>query len=292
MLLDWMRRWRDGRTICEHPTCKPTHFYYIVADRGQTSDAFYNKLGYREGVTFYSVVSADSGQNVDDYAKDAHGKALFDHVMLTLNPEPGSHVVIDPLAPLFIAGNQNRTRDVASSLIRMSRTIEERRINITGTWHFAKQKDGKAERYKRPQDRISGSGAISGFSDTQIYLVDPEPPQIPYHTLGWNPREVPPEEFKFERQQWFIPYVGLEGIGEDDEDDFDRVNAQQRSLNDLYRYIVNLGTDGCTSPALCSMVQRDLKMSKTTYYRLLRQLQHTDKIEIDALGIIRAKIRA
>jgi hypothetical protein len=222
MLVDWIRRWLDGRTICGHSTNSPTHFYYVVADRGQTEEAFYQRIGPNEDhtdfVTFYSVVSTTSGIDHTNFHKDAHGGQLLAYVISTLNPAPGSHLIIDPLAPLFITGNQNRTRDVAASLVSLSRIIEERQINITGTWHFAKQKADKADRYRRPQDRISGSGAVSGFSDTQVYLVDPEPNQ-PYYILGWNPRHHPPEEHKFIRKDWFVPYVGLCDVGDTPETD-------------------------------------------------------------------------
>lgn len=219
MLVEWLQRWRDGRTICGHPTNKPTHTYYVVADRGQTSDDFYAMLGHTDDTTFYSVVSGASGIDHTNFHKDAHGGQLLSHVIGQLDPIPGSHLILDPLAPLFITGNQNRSRDVAASLVGLSRLIEERQINITGTWHFSKQKGDKNDRYKRPQDRISGSGSVSGFSDTQIYLVDPEPPRQDYYILGWNPRHHQPEEFKFTRGQWFVPYHGLDEVGTTPEDD-------------------------------------------------------------------------
>lgn len=217
MLIEWLRRWRDGRTICGHPTHDPTWFYYICADRGLSPQAFYDMVGFSDRLTFFSVVSADSKLNVDDLEKSSHGKELLKHCLEELAPIPGSHLLIDPLSPLFISGSPNNQRDVAASLIRISRRIEDRQINVTGTAHFGKQKADRQDRYRRPQDRISGSGAFSGYSDTQIYLVDPEKDQ-PYYLLGWNPRYHPPEEFKFTRERWFVPYVGLEDIGNEPTD--------------------------------------------------------------------------
>lgn len=218
MLVEWIQRWLAGRTICGHSTNLPQHFYYVCADRGLQSDKFYHMLGdeFRDRCTFYSVVSRDSGLDPDSFHNQNHGKDLIKHVFAELNPQPGAHLIIDPLAPLFITGSQNNTRNVAASLIGLSRYIQDYQVNITGTWHFAKQKTDKADRYMRPQDRISGSGAVSGFSDTQIYLVDPEPaakPPIDYHLLGWNPRYAKPEEFRFTREEWFVPYVGMDQVG-------------------------------------------------------------------------------
>lgn len=216
----WMRAQHTGHPICGYPTNPPTHFYYVVADRGLTEEAFFAKLGFTEHVTFYSVVDPKFGHDPEAFHQDRSGHDLLLAVIDRLNPIPGSHVIIDPLAPLFITGNQNRVRDVAASLIRMTRVIKERQINLDGIWHFGKQKADANDRYKRPQDRISGSGAVSGFSDTQIYLIDQEPPKQPYYVLGWNPRERPPEEFKVLREaNQFVPYVGLDEVGIEAEPD-------------------------------------------------------------------------
>lgn len=220
MLVDWIHRWLDGRTIWGHTANAPTRFYYVAADRGQTEEQFYAKAGEanRAHITFYSVVH-DAAIDPENFHKDQHGSQLLSYVLGQLQPIPGSHVILDPLAPLFIHGNQNRSRDVAASLVKMSRRLAELHINITGICHFAKQKADKNDRYRRPQDRISGSGAFSGFSDTQIYLVDPEPPRIPYYVLGWNPRYSPPQEFKCTREEWFKPWRGLDEVGVDRETD-------------------------------------------------------------------------
>jgi hypothetical protein len=292
LLLEWLRRWRDGRTICGYPTHPPTAFYYISADRGQTKDYFYTKVGFSDDLHFYSVVSADSRLNVDDLQKEAHGKELFLHVMTELNPIPGSHVIIDPLAPLFISGNQNNSRAVAASLIRMSRMIEERQINITGTAHFAKQKTDKQDRYRRPQDRISGSGSFSGYSDTQMYLVDPEPPRQPYYLFGWNPRHHKPEEFKFTRDEWFVPYVGPDSVGTDDSP----VAATHISLPStpesstvarVHALILSHGP--LSTHDLVVKADNDLHISRATTYRVVRALREDRLIDVSDTGILQAK---
>lgn len=276
--LDWMRRWRDGEPICGHVTNPPTSWYYVCADRGQTSDEFYQMLGFTEDVTFYSVVSGDSGLNHRDFHKDGHGAELVDHVMRALDPKPGSHVFIDPVSPLFITGNPNRSRDVAASLIGFSRIIEERRINISCSVHFAKQKHDITDRYRRPQDRISGSGAFSGFSDTQIYLVDPEPPKQDYHMLGWNPRKSQPEEFKLTRDgQKFIPYIDLEDVGNNLEPD------RPDQMADL------LGSGGLRYGVFCQRAMAELAISESTFERYFSILRKRNAIERDNEGYWRRR---
>lgn len=210
ILAEWCRRWRDGQTICGHPTNKPTAFYYIAADRQWASHAiWFNLAGFPE-IPFYSLADDTSF----DIRQLVHARHAHDHFLLCFNkldPIPGSHVFVDPVAPLFIAGDPNRSRDVAVSMLKFSRLAADRKINITCTAHFAKQKTDPKEQYTRPQDRIAGSGAFSGFSDTQIYLCDPNPPKQKYHLLGWNPRHAPAEEFHFTRGKdgLFVPYKGL-----------------------------------------------------------------------------------
>lgn len=262
LLVDWLHRWRADQTICRHRTAPPTWFYWISADRGQTESEFYAKIGFRDRITYYSVVSGASGINTEDFHKDANGRALFQHCMAVLNPIPGSHVIIDPIGPLFITGNQNRARDVAASLISMSRCIEERQINITGTAHFSKQKADPNDRYRRPQDRISGSGAWSGFSDTQMYIVDPEPPNRNYHQFGWNPRNLPPEDFKFERTaRGFVPHAGLDEIG---------TTVDNDRPSQLYALIPELGI---LTKDLELLAVMQFAISRATFYRDIETLK-------------------
>jgi hypothetical protein len=275
MLIEWMRRWRDGRTICGHQAHDPTWFYYICADRGLSAQAFYDLVGFTDRLTFFSVVSADSKLNVDDLQKSEHGKTLLAHCLTELAPIPGSHLIIDPLSPLFISGSPNNQRDVAASLIRLSRRIEDLQFNVTGTAHFGKQKADRQDRYRRPQDRISGSGAFSGYSDTQMYLVDPEKDQ-PYYLLGWNPRYHPPEEFKFTRERWFVPYTGLCDVGVDA--DTDRPTQVLVLIPDTGIFYNDLVDAVCqrfdVSP---STAKRDIKELSTR--GLIEREQQTGKIQ-------------
>ena len=285
MFYEWMRRWRTGKPIWGHLTNSPTHFYYVSADRGQTERQFFDSLGFTDGVTFYSVV--ESTIDHTNFHRDAHGAQLTAHVISELQPIPGSHLIIDPMAPLFITGNQNRTRDVAASLIGFSRLTRERNINITGTWHFAKQKADKNDRYKRPQDRISGNGAVSGFSDTQIYLIDPEPPKQPYHILGWNPRYTAPQEFPCVRVgDTFVSYKSLEdvGVGEDSpaEADTNLTNAGR-----LYQLLLTLGP--LTPTEIVVEATTKLKLSRASVYRLIRVLRMDGRTVIHENGVVEAK---
>lgn len=212
MLAEWCRRWRDGLTICGKPTNTPTAFYYMAADRQWKShQQWFDAVGFGD-IPHYSIAD-DPAFSLDKLKNPQNALNCFLEAFNKLRdgrhaPEPGAHVFVDPVSPLYIAGDPNRARDVAGSLLRLSRVAQQYQVNLTCTAHFGKQKTDPKEQYTRPQDRIAGSGAFAGFSDTQIYLIDPVPPQQPYHILGWNPRHAPLEEFHFVRntQGLFVPY--------------------------------------------------------------------------------------
>lgn len=209
MLAEWIRRWQAGRTICEKPTNKPLGgFYFLAADRQwQSHQIWFDAVGY-PNIPHYSVAD-DPTYSLERLKAANMAFTCFEDCLKKLAPPPGAHLIVDPVSPLFIQGDPNRARDVATSLLRFSRACQQYKINITCTAHFGKQKADQKEQYARPQDRIAGSGAFSGFSDTQVYLIDPLPPKQPYHILGWVPRHAAPEEFHFKREETnglFIPY--------------------------------------------------------------------------------------
>lgn len=215
MLADWIVRWRQGRKIWGHVTHAPTQFCYLAADRQWAShQRWFDLVGYSD-VPRYSLAD-DARFDLAELVKPFNALDLFRRALDQCNngqpPVPGAHVIVDPVSPVFIAGSPNASRDVARSLLGFSRECQQRQINLTVTAHFAKQPTDKNARYQRPQDRIAGSYAFSGFSDTQIYLVGPELPDQPWHILGWNPRLAPPGEFECTRDPetgLFVPYDHL-----------------------------------------------------------------------------------
>ena len=216
MIADWIQRWRTARKIWGHFTNPATAYCYIAADRQWAShQLWFDAVGYPD-IPRYSLAD-DPTFDLNSLSNPRTALDLLPRALdRAFNGQPcpaGAHVFIDPVSPIFIAGNPNAARDVARTLLGMSRECQRRQINLTVTAHFSKQAANVQDRYARPQDRIAGSGAFSGFSDTQIYLLDPEPAaQQPWHLLGWNPRHAKPEEFACRRNDTglFCPYDMLE----------------------------------------------------------------------------------
>jgi hypothetical protein len=210
LLAQWIAAWRDEQPICDRDTHKPSGFYYLSSDRGGASlRRWFAIAGVEADVQLYNLVD-DRAFNLNKLQRSEDAlDVLLEVVNMKLDPPPGGHLFLDPLAPLWIKGDPNKARDVAISLTRLTRLCQERFINITAPVHFSKQRSDPKDVYARPQDRISGSGAFAGFSDTQVYLCDPLPPAVPCHVLGWVPRHGPPEEFQLTRDKktgLFVPY--------------------------------------------------------------------------------------
>lgn len=210
LIAEWYVRWRDGRPIWGYATNAPTGFCYIASDRQWASHQQWFDLVGMPDVPRYSLAD-DPHFDIQDI-EETKALAMFHDALKQCNngapPIPGSIVTVDPVTPLFIAGSPNNSRSVAKTLLTMSREARSFQITLLLVGHFGKQPADRNARYQRPQDRIAGSGAFSGFSDTQMYLCEPDPPDHPFHLFGWNPRHRRPEDFMCQRseQGLFVPY--------------------------------------------------------------------------------------
>jgi hypothetical protein len=217
MLLDWCARWLDGRTIWGKPTNKPNGIYYLAADRGwETYERILARLGTTE-LPLHPLSVADlygGDANLQGLLKESkHGHEAFLYCFNKMQVPAGAHLIVEPFT-LFVQGDINKMRDVIISLLKLRALCQSAQINITASLHFAKQRQEAT--YLRHQDKIAGSTAFAGYTDTQIVLVPPSGPKEPWYTLGWNPRDSEPEEFKATRDDrgLFVPYLVAFGEAE------------------------------------------------------------------------------
>ncbi len=267
MLADWCRRWQRGQTICGHATNMPTGICYLAGDRGGNAARLIFLQAGVDDLNFYSPME----DSAFDEATLLNHRVALDSMRLAidaLNPQPGNVLIIDPAAPFYVPGSSNDPRAVAAMLWALHTIARQRQITIIVVGHFHKQPTDPNARYRRPQDRISGSGAWSGFSDTQIYLIDPEPPTQPYHILGWVPRQSAPEDFKFQRDQTgFIPYQSLEDVG-----------VKMPVPEQAYHLLQLIPDGGITSADLLLAAATTLSIGRSIVFRYLK--------ELDVLGVV------
>jgi len=199
LMAEALQRMRDGRTFCGHVTNRCTGYYVIAADRDWSTYArAYESAGFADIERY--VLAEDPEFDPRNWGRKSTAFTLLEDCLKRLNPKPGSIVYIDPVAPLFIQGNQNEARDVALSLHWYRKLAQRYRITLVLFANVGKMKTDDV--YRRAQDRIAGSGAFVAYSDTQI-SVDQDAEGV--MTLTLTPRRAKVEEHQFK----FNPETGL-----------------------------------------------------------------------------------
>lgn len=163
-------------TLAPSPT--PVYQAYIAADRSW-DDSTRKWFDIAEVELPHYSLQDDRSFKKSRLRRKQDRIAIFEECVHRLSPSgdgkfPNPTIIyVDPLA-LFLGGN---LLDYDTCLVACSELREiciDRGIAIIGTAHASKQKNDKNERYLRLQDRILGSAALFGYTDTQLYLASPE----------------------------------------------------------------------------------------------------------------------
>jgi KaiC/GvpD/RAD55 family RecA-like ATPase len=143
---------------------------YIAADR--TWDA-YARLAMQVGVDLDRIkVKAlidDTSIDLDQLESNAQGTMY--KVLSSLVAEGCDLIVVDPLVVL-LGSDINTYHVIAARMIKLNRFCKANQVTILGTHHATKARTDFS--FKRPQDRISGSSALLGFTSTQLFLASGE----------------------------------------------------------------------------------------------------------------------
>lgn len=117
-----------------------------------------------------------------------------------------SVVYVDPLA-LFLGGNLLDYDTCMVACCELREICLEQGVTLIGTAHAAKQKADKGDRYLRLQDRILGSAALYGYTDTQLYLASPEEVGKDHYIFLWSPHHAKSQLFELTRDDEgrFVP---------------------------------------------------------------------------------------
>ncbi len=96
-------------------------------------------------------------------------------------------IYIDGFTSLVPGGHLNNYSIVAKWLAQLQRFAAKMNITILGACHTTKVKEG--EKFTNPRQRVAGSVAWAGFSDTVILIEPTDDPKKPTHrSLGLLPR--------------------------------------------------------------------------------------------------------
>ena len=191
----------EGGAIAEYPA-RRTSVGYITGDRSwKDSSRWFEAIGFPE-VAQYSLVDDRSFDlaKISERVKDATS-ALIECIDALQLPEPGV-IFVDPIA-LFLGGNLLNYHRVALNCIAIQRYATDTGHCLVGVCHTSKQKADKTQRYLRMQDRINGTGALLGFTSTQMNLAGPEETgdENGYLQCYVNPHHAKPQTWYLKRDE-------------------------------------------------------------------------------------------
>lgn len=207
LLASWLRALKEGKEFFPGYAPPPdaiTSISVISADRSwaQSGRKWFGLVDWAD-INCYSLQD-DFGFNIERLRRKSERTTILGECMNVLGyPEGQANnalVLVDPLG-LFLGGNliDYDTCLVACSEIR--RLCVKRSVSIIGLAHAGKQLADPKRRYLRMQDRLAGSTAIFGYSDTQMYLAAPEENNAEHYGFYWNPHHSPAETFTLRRRE-------------------------------------------------------------------------------------------
>lgn len=202
LIADVLRQFRDQEPVfgLEPAAGALEGIGVVTADRSwrKSSKYWFDLVGFGD-IPVYSIAD-DYGFVKARLRKKSDRILILDECLEKLHHKPNSLILVDPLA-IFLGGALNDYDSCAVACLEIRDLCRRRQITIIGTAHAGKQKNDKADRYLRLQDRILGSAAQFGYTDTQMYLASPEETGKPYFTFLWHPHHAPAATFRLIQQK-------------------------------------------------------------------------------------------
>lgn len=229
-----------------------TSVAYIAADRTASEIRTHSDRLCIDPSTIEIYGIVDDRSFAEDWLSDAELclKRIKDKLT-----RPFDTLVLDPLG-LFIDGSPNDYRKVAISLVRLNRRAAEWDVRIIANHHAVKTRSDF--HFKRPQDRISGSQALQGYSGTQMVLIEGSENGLEYDSFTIIPHiGSRAQTFPIARDTngYFQPYV----------EDTDSL-AKSVAILDLF------SPGQSYTVAEIEQIVSHLDLSRRTLYRLLDNL--------------------
>jgi len=260
-LASMIASWQKGEQLFGFTTSIPPAIGVLAVDRPwRDHQAWFDRAGCAP-FPHYSPWDEDYQWEIlrDHKALPKTFGGLIDSLKLPL----GAFLIVDPIS-IFIPGRLFDYRDMAIGLGLLGQELKKRQLTTLGIFHIAKQKGNRNERYLRPQDRILGSAALLGYSETAFYLVSPEEAERRTYEFGIIPHQLKSTTLQYTRADngLFVPA-----------EFFDDVQEQEAALNIL-------PPDGAslTTAQWVLQIQRLLRVSSASAERLIRDLKRAGRI--------------
>ncbi len=273
-----------GELLFDLPSAPPPVVGFICTDHKHqlNQSQWLSRAGILDQVKLYSLRNDMDFQWKRLRDKDQRS-AAFDDCIEKLQLPEGSLIIVDPVA-LFISAQLNDYHSVAIGLGMLDQVLQRRNLTMWGTAHTSKQTEDSKKTYKRPIDRINGSGAQIGFADTAMALTGPEDTQSGCYELAVSPAMVPEftQYFQRDAQGLFIPGTPLASVGTDDESSDTSPDAI------ILKFVDQAGAEGISTPELKAKVMAALPdIHRATFYRALTRLRERGRLTVDEHGQVR-----
>lgn len=178
-----------------HHINHPVRIAYVAADRTWES---YAELAERAALdtSRLQVRSLVDDESIDVTRLERDSMQLL-HGLIGSFDSPDL-IVVDPMV-VFLGVDPNKYNSVAPRLIQMGRWCKAGGYTILATHHATKARTDYS--FKRPQDRISGSSALLGFTSSQLFLSAADEIGKPYSEFAAVNHNAPPEAIKLMRDE-------------------------------------------------------------------------------------------
>jgi RecA-family ATPase len=170
LLLEVLKHLQQNKSVFGHAVAHDLKVGFIAADR--TWEA-YKRTAELVGVdtTKLYVRALVDDDDIDTACLERNPGLILKTLLDEMVKNNRDLVIVDPLAVLM-GCDLNKYHVVAAKLINLNRYCRQNRITVLGTHHATKARTESG--FKRPQDRINGSGALLGFTSTQLFMSAPE----------------------------------------------------------------------------------------------------------------------
>ena len=168
LLMHIIKQLQNNSTVFGHAITPDLKIGFIAADR--TWEA-YKKLASTVGVDVEKLTHIRAlidDDKIDTRTLESNPSIILYNLLNEMVQKGCQLVIVDPLAVL-LGCDLNKYHVVAARLIALNRYCRLNGVTVLGTHHATKARTESG--FKRPQDRINGSGALLGFTSTQLFLA-------------------------------------------------------------------------------------------------------------------------
>ena len=270
LLFQILRNFLDKEPIFGHTHTSGT-LGYIVGDRCE--DEYQEKFELMRLKPFPILSLVDHKDFEPKKIRDPEKRAAYlEHLIGCLgNP---TLVVCDPLALFIGAKNLNDYMGIMEAFMPINRMCKRLGVTLIGTHHAGKLRE--TTKFNRVQDRVNGSGALLGFTGTQMILSDAEEldnNENRVYEFRVVPHNYPPRTFKLVRDQ-----LGFHEYRDED--------AQLQASIDAADLLGLIPNYPLTISGI-DLVGAGTGKSRATIYRQLGQLEEVGLIKRNREGYFR-----